>query len=1321
MRRYKFSSTEKRIIERSVVPLVIYQYINEKITPVIISDGYCACMGLNREDAKIFLTNAFSTYGNPDTMMQFERMVKDPENNEKEHMAVFTLELPESSEKVYVVARGFTVIKKNKSYLTVYYSKIGEKFVPSEKIDVSGESHFNFDNTYDYWNYYDILTRLPNMTYFLKLSEKHRSEVVKNNDISVTICFNLNRMKTFNNRYGVDEGTHLLTVFADILRKCFGNEGSARFGEDSFYAFTEISKDPEVQVLTVFNEMEIANNGRSLPVRAGMFIDREGDTESSIACDWAKIACDSDRDNYESHLSYFDEKMLEKVNDQEYVLHHINTALKERWIQVYYHPIVRLLTGEICEEEALTRWIDPTLGVIQPGRFLPILEDAKLLYKVDLYMADRILEDLKVKKDAGLRIVPVSLNVSRYDFECCDMVSEIVIRTREAGIDPKYLNIEITETVMGMDENFLKEQIRLLHEEGFQVWMDDFGSGYSSLNILQEFDFDLVKLEMRFLTGVGKNFRSPLIVQNIVNMALSLGTDVIAEGVETYEQMEFLREIGCDKAQGYYYAKPMTLDRIIDTQGERRRENIDEARYYRVISMTSMYDPVINGDFHTAATDFGTGNAVGIIEYRDDRYYILRSNDSFRRLLREKFGVITGDIYTEFSDIREKFGGRFQDSVKRCIRSGNWERVGYTEVNDILVTFSVREITKNPVTGASALLVVVSMVYRDEEIISKYSDDLDKDGNEIKQTLSLYGQLPVNYIVVRVLEDPVTHGPLDMKYVFANKRYCNLVGKRFEELRDHSYVELFGVDDLEWPAAAYRAAFYGEEKEGVHFSHILGKWVYYLSRPISIPGCCAFVFLDIDKEQKEKEQLIVNSRTDDTIIQIIKLLNSEMPYEEILNKVLQELSFVIHPDRICILEIEGKTVINDFEWCAKGVSSTKNYLYTIADYDLVALWKKYKNDDGTLIIDDVDEVKKLEPDFYKFYHDNGIRRFMGVPLYTKERVIGFLCTSNYEINEIFDTKKLLETVAFFITFKITNNSLMNKLDQMCYIDALTEVYNRHGIDHETSKYLLAHPDAPCTIAALDIDDFKLVNDRYGHLIGDEVLKHLASSLIERFGELAIIGRNGGDEFLIIMKNMDAKESEPLFMSFTEEKHILHHEGVEYEYYISLGYAEYPVQADKFKTLFRCADAALYSVKFNGKHGCRQYTKDMHFQDRTSPGFGLREIAANMPGAILAYRADSEEKILYANQELLDIFDCRNMEDFIEYSDRSFRNVVHPDDLQRAENEIREQVDTGSLKSKEYIEFRIISKNGNVKHVKNRGRLIHNEYYGKVYLVLLLEE
>ena len=1177
------------------------------------------------------------------------------------------------------------------------------------------------DNTNDYWKYYDVLTRLPNMSYFLTLAEKHRKEAVKKNDIPVMLCFNLNRMKTFNNRYGVDEGTHLLTIFADILRNCFGNEATARFGEDSFYALTVISEDPEVQVLTVFNEMENANEGRSLPVRVGMFIDRNGDTEPNTACDWAKIACDSDRDNYASHLSYFDEKMMEKVFDQEYVLHHFNIALKERWIQVYYHPIVRLLTGEICEEEALTRWIDPVKGVISPGRFLPILEDAKLLYKVDLYMADRILEDLKTKRDAGLRIVPVSLNVSRYDFECCDMVSEIVIRTREAGIDPKFLNIEITETVMGMDENFLKEQIRLLHEEGFQVWMDDFGRGYSSLNILQEFDFDLVKLDMRFLTGVGKNFRSPLIVKNIVNMALSLGTDIIAEGVETYEQMDFLREIGCDKAQGYYYAKPMDLNRIIETQDERRRENIDESRYFRVISMTSMYDLMINGDFHTAATDFGTGNAVGILEFCDDRYYLMRSNDNFRRLLREVFHERLDNTYTEFPNIREKFGGKFQDSVQRCIRSGNWERAGYIENNDILVTFHVREITKNPVTNASALLLVMSTVYRDEEIFSKYSEDIENDGNEIKQTLSLYGQIPVNYAVLRVLEDPVTHGPLDMKYVFANKRYCDLVGKRFEELNGHSYVELFGVGNLEWTEIAYRAAFYGEESEGVHFSRIVGKWVYYLARPISIAGCCAFVFLDIDKEQKEKEQLIVNSRTDDTIIQIIKLLNSEMPYEDIINKVLQELSFVIHPDRICILEIEGKTVVNDFEWCAKGVSSTRDYIYAIADHDLVALWKKYKNDDGTLLIDDIDGIKKVEPDFYKFFHDNGIRRFMGVPLYTKERVIGFLCTSNYELNDIFDTKKLLETVAFFITFKITNNSLMNKLDQMCYIDALTGIYNRHGIDHETSKYLLAHPDASCTIAALDIDDFKLVNDRYGHLIGDEVLKHLASSLSERFGEFSIIGRNGGDEFLIIAKNMDASESEPLFRSFTKEEHILQYEGAVYEYFISLGYAEYPAQADKFKTLFRCADAALYSVKFNGKHGCRQYSEDMNFQDRTSPGFGLKEIAANMPGAVLAYRADAEEKILYANQELLDIFDCRNMEEFIEYSDRSFKNVVHPDDFTRAEKEIREQVHAEGVNARKFVDFRIISKTGKVKNVKNRGHLVHNECFGKVYLVLLLEE
>ena len=203
--------------------------------------------------------------------------------------------------------------------------------------------------------------------------------------------------------------------------------------------------------------------------------------------------------------------------------------------------------------------------------------------------------------------------------------------------------------------------------------------------------------------------------------------------------------------------------------------------------------------------------------------------------------------------------------------------------------------------------------------------------------------------------------------------------------------------------------------------------------------------------------------------------------------------------------------------------------------------------------------------------------------------------------------------------------------------------------------------------------------------------------------------------------MDASEAEPLFRNFTKEEHILQYEGAQYEYFISLGFAEYPVQADKFKTLFRCADAALYSVKFSGKHGCRQYSEDMNFQDRSSPGFGLKEIAANMPGAILAYRADAEEKILYANQELLDIFDCRNMEEFIGYSNRCFKNVVHSDDLVRAEKEIREQVNAEVADARRLVNFRVISKTGKVKKVKYRGHLVHNECYGKVYLALLLEE
>ena len=211
-------------------------------------------------------------------------------------------------------------------------------------------------------------------------------------------------------------------------------------------------------------------------------------------------------------------------------------------------------------------------------------------------MLDQILEKMKTMQQANLYLVPHSLNLSRADFDSCDIVEEIRQRVDAAGIPREKLTIEITESIIGAHFDFMKEQIARFRDLGFRVWMDDFGSGYSSLDVLQSLRFDLIKLDMRFLQNFDKGDASKIILTELIRMAIGLGIDTITEGVETKEQAEFLKEVGCTKLQGFYYCRPVSTEEILERYEKGTQigfENPDEDKYYATIGRVNLYDQAV--------------------------------------------------------------------------------------------------------------------------------------------------------------------------------------------------------------------------------------------------------------------------------------------------------------------------------------------------------------------------------------------------------------------------------------------------------------------------------------------------------------------------------------------------------------------------------------------------------------------------------------------------------------------------------------------------------------------------------------------------------
>ena len=295
----------------------------------------------------------------------------------------------------------------------------------------------------------------------------------------------------------------------------------------------------------------------------------------------------------------------------------------------------------------------------------------------------------------------------------------------------------------------------------------------------------------------------------------------------------------------------------------------------------------------------------------------------------------------------------------------------------------------------------------------------------------------------------------------------------------------------------------------------------------------------------------------------------------------------------------------------------------------------------------------------------------------------------------------------------------NKFKMMAHTDSLTDIYNRYGFDELAVKMIDKNPKSHFVAALLDIDDFKFINDIYGHAYGDKALKNLADSMKAFFPPDTLLGRNGGDEFCILLPNYTCEKAEELLQQFTRLPKTFSYMGKEYPFHISLGYAEYPTFASNRSQLMRCADTALYEIKLHGKNGCMAYREGLPSGIRKQLGFALKDISEHLPGAFIIYRADKEDdELFYANHEFLHMTGYKNMDELFRLTKKSFRNLIREDEQKQMEASIWEQIDNGN--ENDYIHFHLRKADGTYLSVLDHGRIVESQQYGRVFYVLFMD-
>lgn len=374
------------------------------------------------------------------------------------------------------------------------------------------------------------------------------------------IALDIEHFKLFNDTYGLDEGDKLLKHIAQKIKektiKCNGI--CARAYADQFLIFWERKKEYAAGMVEHLNrDMESYPLDMKVHVKAGVYEIHDVHISVNSMCDRAFIAVKAAKGRYEKDLAYYDDSIREKLLLEQQIGDEMVCALREGQFDVYFQPKYNLITGDMVGAEALVRWQHPTKGFMSPGDFIPIFEKNGFITELDMYVWEKCCQFIAEWKQKYDMTLPISVNVSRKDIYKQNLPEILKTMVERYGISTKLLHLEITESAYTENPEQLLLVVEQLKKEGFMIEMDDFGSGYSSLNMLAELPIDVLKLDMKFLQNKGEQTKNENIMSSIVELAKKINLYVIAEGVEKEKQISMLKSMKCDMVQGYYYAKPM--------------------------------------------------------------------------------------------------------------------------------------------------------------------------------------------------------------------------------------------------------------------------------------------------------------------------------------------------------------------------------------------------------------------------------------------------------------------------------------------------------------------------------------------------------------------------------------------------------------------------------------------------------------------------------------------------------------------------------------------------------------------------------------------
>ncbi len=553
---YIFPEELRRAYESSPLSFVYYQNVDGKAVPVLASDGFCQNTGMSRDKVLSWLKAGLFERMHPDDVGFMSQVSEDFLHKRGPYDIVFRSRIG----KGYVSIHGFgkwQTMPDGTELVVIGYANISEtkegQLTITERYQLFLKDQF----------YIDAVTGLPNLNYLKQFADERINTLWAARATPAVIYCDIRSMATYNTEYGYAKGDELIQLTGRTLTEQFPDALVARAEGDHFIMIAEYDEELGKKALKANKRVKRTAYGRTTGIQCAI-VKMLPEMKAIEGIDRARSTLKEIGDDLNIVYRFYTHGEDDDYWIGRYILQNFDDALENGWIKVFYQPILRTRTEKVTILEGLARWVDPHQGLISPGKFIPVLSQYHLLHKLDIYMVEQICKEFRVREEAGLPLVPVTVNFSAQDFDYVDVVDILNETLEKYGLERNKLIVEITEQDLAQATDHFRRQLERIHESGYMLWVDDFGSGYSSLNVFNQYHVDRVKFDMDFVRHLDdNNGANRTILKYMVEMCRQLGVHTLAEGVETKDQYEFLSDVDCEMVQGFYMFKPEPVEMAI--------------------------------------------------------------------------------------------------------------------------------------------------------------------------------------------------------------------------------------------------------------------------------------------------------------------------------------------------------------------------------------------------------------------------------------------------------------------------------------------------------------------------------------------------------------------------------------------------------------------------------------------------------------------------------------------------------------------------------------------------------------------------------------